>query len=32
MNHVERFRQKLDSGRLCLGPAITLSDAERPPA
>jgi 2-dehydro-3-deoxyglucarate aldolase/4-hydroxy-2-oxoheptanedioate aldolase len=26
MNHVDRFRQKLDSGKLCLGPSITLSD------
>jgi len=26
MNHVDRFRELLDSGRLCLGPAITFSD------
>ena len=26
MNHIDRFRERLDSGRLCLGPAITLSD------
>lgn len=26
MNHVEAFRQQLDSGRVCLGPSISLSD------
>ncbi len=26
MNHIDSFRERLDSGRLCLGPAITLSD------
>jgi 2-keto-3-deoxy-L-rhamnonate aldolase RhmA len=26
MNHLDLFRQRLDSGKLCLGPSITLSD------
>jgi 2-keto-3-deoxy-L-rhamnonate aldolase RhmA len=26
MNHIDRFRERLDSGRPCLGPAITLTD------
>ncbi|HUY33849.1 MAG TPA: aldolase/citrate lyase family protein [Pirellulales bacterium] len=26
MNHIDHFREQLDAGRLCLGPAITLSD------
>src|SRR5258708_6784198 len=26
MNHIDLFRERLDSGRLCLGPAITFSD------
>ncbi|HEV3343797.1 MAG TPA: aldolase/citrate lyase family protein [Pirellulales bacterium] len=26
MNHLHLFRQRLDSGKLCLGPSITLSD------
>ncbi len=26
MNHLDHFRERLDSGRVCLGPSITLSD------
>jgi 2-dehydro-3-deoxyglucarate aldolase/4-hydroxy-2-oxoheptanedioate aldolase len=26
MNHLDLFRQRLDSGKICLGPSITLSD------
>lgn len=26
MNHLDLFRERLDSGRFCLGPAITLTD------
>ncbi|HET6880127.1 MAG TPA: aldolase/citrate lyase family protein [Pirellulales bacterium] len=26
MNHLDLFRQRLDSGKVCLGPSITLSD------
>ncbi|HVX12009.1 MAG TPA: aldolase/citrate lyase family protein [Pirellulales bacterium] len=26
MNHLDLFRERLDSGRVCLGPSITMSD------